>query len=87
MKPLLKFGMIKIVVFFTFWQGMVCNILVSIGFLRSAEDANTFKNFLLCAEMFMVALVAPMAFSHKEYAKDAVRRPHTLNTHITSIFF
>jgi hypothetical protein len=72
MNPLLKFGVIKIVVFFTFWQGMVCNMLVGWGILHEPEDAQVLKNFLLCLEMFLVALVAPIAFSHKEYAKAAV---------------
>ena len=28
MNPLLKFGVIKVVVFFSFWQGIVCSLLV-----------------------------------------------------------
>jgi Organic solute transporter Ostalpha len=59
LNPLRKFVTIKLVVFFSFWQGLVISILVAAGLLRSpqswydgADDAfaGGLQDFIICIE-------------------------------------
>ncbi|QDZ22141.1 subunit alpha of organic solute transporter [Chloropicon primus] len=65
--PVMKFVLIKGVIFFTFWQGFVLSLLTSIGVVESAEAATEIQNCLICVEMFAAAIGTLYAFPHKLY--------------------
>eukprot|EP00210_Caulerpa_lentillifera_P007089 g6782.t1 len=65
-KPLLKFVLIKAVVFLTFWQGLVIALLASWGTFSSGS-AKDLQNFLICVEMLFAAILLLFAFPYKEY--------------------
>jgi len=66
-KPLLKFVLIKAVVFLTFWQGLVISVMGSSGYLDSPEAAKDLQNFLICLEMVFAAILLLFAFPYQEY--------------------
>ncbi|XP_062548488.1 transmembrane protein 184C [Armigeres subalbatus] len=80
MKPIPKFLCIKAVVFFSFFQGVVINILVYFRFINnifgSEENddprllSSKLQNFLICIEMFLAALAHHYSFSHKPYERN-----------------
>ena len=67
-KPLLKFVVVKCVVFFTFWQAIVCALLVNMGGLQSAEEARETQNFLTALEMCIAMVGMHFAFPARIYA-------------------
>lgn len=75
MKPLPKFLCIKAVVFFSFFQGALIDILVFSGAIvpnsaNNNEDLGISKrlqNFLICMEMCMAAVAHHYSFSYKQY--------------------
>lgn len=74
MNPIGKFLCIKMVIFFSFFQGFVISILVWSGAIASAFTttdtnilANSLQDFLLCIEMFLAAVAHLYAFSHHPY--------------------
>nr|CAD1821870.1 unnamed protein product [Ananas comosus var. bracteatus] len=72
--PVPKFIMIKSVVFLTYWQSDVfCRacwffLAAKSGFIKNAEEAADFQNFVLCIEMLVAAVGHLYAFPYKEYA-------------------
>ena len=65
-RPLAKFVSIKMVVFFTWWQGVLITVLVREGVLRpmgvggdgvamTLEAASLLQNFFICIEMPIMA--------------------------------
>ncbi|GMH32994.1 hypothetical protein BSKO_00828 [Bryopsis sp. KO-2023] len=66
-RPLLKFVLVKSVIFLTFWQGLCLSVLASWGVIDSPEDAKDLQNFLICIEMLGAAILLLFAFPHKEY--------------------
>mmetsp|Transcript_20164 Transcript_20164/g.20194 ORF Transcript_20164/g.20194 Transcript_20164/m.20194 type:complete len:196 (+) Transcript_20164:375-962(+) len=75
-KPLPKFLCIKIVIFFSFWQGILINILQQLGFinetvgLKPEEVAITLQEFLICIEMLIAAFAHMFAFGYEEYTSE-----------------
>ncbi|XP_030376706.1 transmembrane protein 184C-like [Scaptodrosophila lebanonensis] len=72
MKPLPKFLCIKAVVFFSFFQGVLLNMLVYYGviekmFGQQLGDANLLQNFLICIEMFLAAIAHIYSFPHHPF--------------------
>ncbi|KAK9846283.1 hypothetical protein WJX81_000927 [Elliptochloris bilobata] len=65
--PLLKFALVKSVVFLTFWQGLFIAILTVAGVLKTVEDGKNLQNFLICVEMLPAALGMLYAFPYTEY--------------------
>ena len=65
--PVVKFVLIKGVIFFTFWQGFVLSLLTSVEVIRSAEEALEIQNMLICVEMFVASLCTFAAFPHDQY--------------------
>eukprot|EP01113_Clastostelium_recurvatum_P043513 TRINITY_DN7215_c0_g1_i1.p1 TRINITY_DN7215_c0_g1~~TRINITY_DN7215_c0_g1_i1.p1 ORF type:complete len:483 (-),score=95.89 TRINITY_DN7215_c0_g1_i1:44-1492(-) len=77
-QPLLKFTCIKIVVFFCFWQSVAISLAVHFGWIPSVDGWNTgevsigLQNFLICFEMFLIALMHIKAFPAEIYRVQAM---------------
>uniref|UniRef100_A0A7G3AUV0 Putative organic solute transporter ostalpha n=1 Tax=Lutzomyia longipalpis TaxID=7200 RepID=A0A7G3AUV0_LUTLO len=77
MRPLPKFACIKAVVFFSFFQGVIIDILVYFGFISNifGSDENDsyqdlsakLQNFLICIEMFLAAIAHHYSFPHEPF--------------------
>uniref|UniRef100_A0A1L8DDT7 Putative organic solute transporter ostalpha n=1 Tax=Nyssomyia neivai TaxID=330878 RepID=A0A1L8DDT7_9DIPT len=77
MRPLPKFLCIKAVVFFSFFQGVIIDILVYFGFISnifgsdvgdSYQDLSAkLQNFLICIEMFLAAIAHHYSFPHDPF--------------------
>eukprot|EP01025_Chloroclados_australasicus_P041359 TRINITY_DN4377_c0_g2_i1.p1 TRINITY_DN4377_c0_g2~~TRINITY_DN4377_c0_g2_i1.p1 ORF type:complete len:371 (-),score=21.88 TRINITY_DN4377_c0_g2_i1:168-1280(-) len=75
-QPLKKFIIIKLVVFFSFWQGVTIAFLTGIGVIRPSKNWDTYdaqdvasaiQDFLICIEMFFAALGHCWAFPVEDY--------------------
>lgn len=69
-QPLLKFVLVKSVIFLTFWQSIMCAVLVSNGDLPSGEDGRALQNVLICCEMIVASLMMLRAFPASVYVAD-----------------
>ncbi|XP_037959548.1 transmembrane protein 184C isoform X2 [Teleopsis dalmanni] len=76
MKPIPKFLCIKAVVFFSFFQGVLLNILVYYGIITriftidgvdNTNLASMLQNFLICFEMFVAAVAHIYSFPHHPF--------------------
>ena len=69
-RPLGKFLCIKLVVFFTWWQGVALAVLKHQGIIADmgqwdADDiANVLQDYLVCVEMFCFAIAHSFTFTH-----------------------
>ncbi|XP_065852390.1 uncharacterized protein [Euphorbia lathyris] len=66
--PVPKFVIIKSVVFLTYWQGVLVFLAAKSGFIKNADEAAQFQNFIICVEMLIAAAGHFLAFPYKEYA-------------------
>ncbi|KAL0884110.1 hypothetical protein ABMA27_016129 [Loxostege sticticalis] len=90
MKPIGKFLCIKAVVFFSFFQGVIINILVYCGAISSIfgiSDSGEVKiissklqDFLICIEMFLAAIAHHYSFSYKPYMSPENPSPSCLGS-------
>ena len=69
-RPLLKFILVKSVIFLTYWQGLLIAILVGAGVIATADDGNAVQNFMTCVEMLPAAICMLFAFPWKEFASE-----------------
>lgn len=71
--PMGKFLCIKGVVFFTWWQGLLIevlrsqNIIIRIGTWSGDDVASGLQDYLVCVEMFCFAIAHAHTFTHLEY--------------------
>eukprot|EP00884_Botryococcus_braunii_P002753 jgi/Botrbrau1/12479/Bobra.0169s0026.1 len=65
--PLIKFILVKSVIFLTFWQGLFLAILVGGGAIPSVLDGKNLQNFLICVEMLPASIAMLFAFPYQEY--------------------
>uniref|UniRef100_A0A7S0G2I6 Transmembrane protein 184C n=1 Tax=Rhodosorus marinus TaxID=101924 RepID=A0A7S0G2I6_9RHOD len=71
--PLPKFWAVKMVVFFSFWQGVVLNAMVKVGFITDVEgfpasaQVSGIQDVLICLEMVVAALCHTVVFSWREW--------------------
>ncbi|NP_001312126.1 transmembrane protein 184C-like [Nicotiana tabacum] len=78
-KPLAKFLCVKGIVFFVFWQGILLEILVSLGIIRSQHFwldvehiQEGIQNVLVIVEMVFFAIFMRHAYSAAPYRQEAV---------------
>lgn len=76
-KPLTKFMCVKGIVFFCFWQGIVLEILVALGVIRShhfwldvEHIQEAIQNVLVCVEMVVFSVLQQYAFHVAPYSGD-----------------
>ena len=82
--PLLKFLVVKITLFFTFWQALTLSMieepLLHNCFDNESEYFNETKimtgieNTLICVEMFFMALAGGCAFSYEDFKNGTPKR-------------
>ncbi|XP_013411158.1 transmembrane protein 184B isoform X2 [Lingula anatina] len=77
--PVLKFCVVKSVIFLSFWQGVVLAILEKAGAISPIYSDNGvqvagqgtvaagYQNFFICIEMFVAAIALRFAFPHSIY--------------------
>ncbi|XP_051899143.1 transmembrane protein 184B-like isoform X1 [Pristis pectinata] len=80
--PVLKFFMVKSVIFLSFWQGMLLAILEKCGAIPKIAVADVYvgegtvaagyQNFIICIEMFFAAIALRYAFTSKVYRDKRV---------------
>ncbi|ELT91162.1 hypothetical protein CAPTEDRAFT_217574 [Capitella teleta] len=80
--PVLKFLIVKSVIFLSFWQGVLLAILEKTGvvsplYAEEGEEnigvgtvAAGYQNFLICIEMLFAAIALRFAFPHTTYAQE-----------------
>jgi len=79
-KPLSKFLCIKSIVFFTFWQGLAISFMVYFNFgvpipdYTVGEVATALQSFLICIEMFPLAIMHSRTFGHKAFQNVQVKQ-------------
>ena len=89
-RPVGKFLSVKALVFFTWWQSVMISILLGMDMIPaytkqrqdwSSEDvAKGLQDYLICIEMFVIAIVHSFVFPHSEYTPQAVEaRSRALN--------
>ncbi|KAF5728651.1 hypothetical protein HS088_TW21G00800 [Tripterygium wilfordii] len=76
-KPLTKFMCIKGIVFFCFWQGVVLDILVALGIIKShhfwldvEHIQEALQNVLVCLEMVVFSVLQQYAFHVAPYSGE-----------------
>lgn len=72
--PLLKFLVVKTVVFLTFWQGMAVSFYSARGDASGPEEGKAVQNFLILAEMVLAAVGMLYGFPHAEYSYGGAAR-------------
>jgi len=67
-KPIIKFALVKTIIFVTFWQNLVISALFHFGVIQplekldSIESAAFVQNFLICVESVLLALLNVVGF-------------------------
>ncbi|KAJ4980301.1 hypothetical protein NE237_031138 [Protea cynaroides] len=86
-KPLSKFLCIKGIVFFCFWQGIVLEILASMGIIRShhfwldvEQIEEALQNVLVCLEMVVFSVLQQYAFHFAPYSGDVATKMQNKKT-------
>jgi len=84
--PLAKFLCIKFVLFFAFWQGIIIAILTykkvitEVGSWSTSEISQGLQDFMVCIEMYILAVVHVFAFAYQPY-RDPEKIPWKENIH------
>jgi hypothetical protein len=72
-RPFAKFLLIKAVIFFTYWQSVLFEILKSAGAIKETENlsidsvAASIQDFILCVEMFIFAIAFRISFPVSDF--------------------
>ncbi len=73
--PLSKFMCIKLIIMFAFWQGILISLLLWLGVFEGVggkewtdhEKGTALQNFIICVEMFFVAIAHSYAFGYESF--------------------
>ncbi|DBA98206.1 hypothetical protein WJX77_005615 [Trebouxia sp. C0004] len=65
--PLLKFVLVKSVIFMTFWQSLFISILSGAGVIKTTDDSKNLQNFLIACEMLPASIFMLWAFPYTDY--------------------
>ena len=84
-KPILKFVVVKSVVFLTFWQSLACSFMVNLGILYDGEEARKLQNFLICVEMVLASFGLIFAFPYTTYYAGAPDNFYDAVRHAASV--
>lgn len=85
-RPILKFLSVKMVIFLAFWQSIVIAFMAHFGWIPSfnclsqGDVATGLQNFLMCFEMFLVALLHIVAYPYELYRVRALTTAPIDNT-------
>jgi len=95
--PVLKFFVVKSVIFLSFWQGVLLSLLEAVGAITPVSVGGTDKeelgvgtvaagiqNFLICVEMFFAAIALRYAFPYQIYQEKQVDVASTSTRTISS---
>lgn len=75
-RPLSKFLCVKLVVFASFWQSIVIDLLFTFGVIKESESwtiydeknlAAGLQDFIICIEMVIAAIAHAYAFPPRDY--------------------
>eukprot|EP00053_Salpingoeca_punica_P011088 m.99285 g.99285 ORF g.99285 m.99285 type:complete len:390 (+) comp15583_c0_seq2:597-1766(+) len=74
-RPVLKFVIVKSVIFLSFWQSVALALAEAVGIIADADNGKiqageltvAYQNFLICVEMFLAAVMHLYAFPHEPY--------------------
>lgn len=93
-EPVLKFFMVKAIIFASFWQGVLLSFLELVNVIKTTtnsadtevittgEISASYQNFLICVEMLISALLLRVAFPYGIYDKNESSARQTLSTNI-----
>lgn len=70
-RPILKFMSVKLVVFATYYQGLLVDLLP-----MPSDSLLSLNNFILCCEMVLFAILQYWAFSWKEFRSSGSNSAH-----------
>jgi hypothetical protein len=85
-RPILKFLSVKMVIFLAFWQSIMIAFMAHFGWIPSfnclsqGDVATGLQNFLMCFEMFLVALLHIIAYPYELYRVRALTTAPIDNT-------
>ncbi|XP_061666846.1 transmembrane protein 184ba [Syngnathoides biaculeatus] len=81
-RPILKFFMVKSVIFLSFWQGVLLAVMEKCGAIPQIQSVDVsvgegtvaagYQNFIICIEMFFAALVLRLAFTYTVYMNKSI---------------
>jgi len=73
--PLPKFMCVKLIIFFTWWQGIMINLITYYKWVRLSSDPeqeeryeSQLQNFIICIEMLILAVCHSYAFPCQEFS-------------------
>lgn len=92
--PVLKFFMVKAIIFASFWQGVMLSFLELINVIKATTNSAetvvittgqisaSWQNFFICVEMLISAFLLRVAFPCTVYDKNEASGRQTLSTNI-----
>lgn len=72
-RPVIKFLCVKSMIFFTYWQSCLFNLLQSLGIIQHVT-AVWVLNTLICGELVLAAVAQAIAFSYKDFSEAENQR-------------
>eukprot|EP00048_Salpingoeca_helianthica_P006948 m.104717 g.104717 ORF g.104717 m.104717 type:complete len:367 (-) comp14184_c0_seq1:23-1123(-) len=87
-QPVLKFLIVKSIIFVSFWQSVVIAIIEKADVITSSKDGSiqagelavAYQNFLICFEMFFASVLYLYAFPWRPYVVEGRGRLATVST-------